>query len=292
MRPGLRLPAANLSHPAACLFDKILYLSDKALGTADDSPYSSHKIMCTAGSGMGEETGENPIRLLLLDNHGLFRASLGRFLASEPGLAVTGECATPSDALELLKHSTVDVVLLDFYLGPERGSNFMSAARNSGYQGVFLIVTGTADPRNAALALKLGAAGIFLKSDAADRLVLAIRLVARGGVWVDQKMIQLLAEELVEELPHIDDRRSEATLDDGERKVLLGILGGLTNKKIGGNLGLSESSVKAIVQRLFAKAGVRTRSQLVRVALEGSLASAARRRPISADLSPLEQSHG
>jgi DNA-binding NarL/FixJ family response regulator len=247
--------------------------------------------MCGAASEMGEEIGTNSIRLILLDNHALFRASLARFLALEHGFEVVGECGSPAEALGILRDSTVDVVLLDFYLGPEQGNDFIPAARKAGYQGRFLIVTGAADPRNVAVALKLGAAGIFLKSDAADRLVQAIRLVADGGVWVDQKMIQLLADELVEDRRHVDSPRSDTLLNDGERKVLLGILGGLTNKKIGGNIGLSESSVKAIVQRLFAKAGVRTRSQLVRVALEGSLAAAGRRTD-SVSLSVAEQSHG
>ena len=58
--------------------------------------------------------------------------------------------------------------------------------------------------------------------------------------------------------------------------MLLGILGGLTNRKIGDNMGLTESSVKNVVQQLFRKAGVKTRSQLVRVALEGSLGAARR----------------
>ena len=263
----------------------------KPLASAAIHHYISHKRRAPRNEGMGEQTGEHPIRLVLVDDHTLFRASLARFLASEPGLEVASECGTSSEALEALKNLTVDVVLLDFALGSERASDFMSAARQAGYQGRFLIVAGTTDPSNAALALKLGAAGIFLKSDAADRLVQAIRLVANGGVWVDQKMIQLLADRLVEERPYLADRASNTGLNDGERKVLLGILGGLTNKKIGGNMGLSESSVKAIVQRLFAKAGVRTRSQLVRVALEGSLAVAGWR-PDSANLSSAGQPRG
>ena len=220
---------------------------------------------------MDEQTEENQIRLLLLDEHGLFRASLGHFLASEPGFEVAGECGTSAEALELLKRSGVDLILLDFDLGSERGSEFISAARKAGYQGRFLIVAAAADARNSALALKLGASGIFLKSEALDRLVQAIRLVAKGDVWVDPKVIQLLADQLVERYPQLDDHRFDSPLEDRERKVLLGILGGLTNKKIGNNMGLSESSIKNLVQRLFVKAGVKTRSQLVRVALEGSL---------------------
>jgi DNA-binding NarL/FixJ family response regulator len=87
---------------------------------------------------------------------------------------------------------------------------------------------------------RVGASGIFLKSEPPDRLVQAIRLVRDGGIWV----------------------------------VLMGIVGGLSNRKIGENMGLLESSVKNFVQHLFSKAGVRTRSQLVRAALEGLLGPA------------------
>ena len=62
---------------------------------------------------MGQEIQEKQIRIVLLDDHGLFRASLARLLASEPGLEVAGECGTASEALEVLRGSAVDLVLLD-----------------------------------------------------------------------------------------------------------------------------------------------------------------------------------
>jgi len=114
---------------------------------------------------MDDRTQQNRIRLVLLDNHGLFRTSLARLLAMEPDLDVAGECGTPAEVLDLLKSSAVDVVLLEFNVSAENGSDFMSVAREAGYQGSFLIVAGSADVRNAAMALKLGASGIFLKSD-------------------------------------------------------------------------------------------------------------------------------
>jgi DNA-binding NarL/FixJ family response regulator len=103
--------------------------------------------------------------------------------------------------------------------------------------------------------------------------VQAIRLVASGAVWVDQKAMQFLADQLVDRT-QLDDPRSGSLLTEREEKVLLGILGGLTNRKIGDGIGLSESTVKSVVQQLFVRAGVRTRSQLVRAALEGSLGRA------------------
>jgi len=219
---------------------------------------------------MHEQTQENRIRLVLVDDQALFRASLGRFLASQPGLEVAGECGTATEALEILKGSSVDVVLLDLDLRTERADDLISAARRAGYTGRFLIVAGAADAQELAAAINLGASGIFLKSEAPDRLVQAIRLVASGAAWVDQKVIQLLADQLVDR-PQLGHRRSGNLLTEREEKVLLGILGGLTNRKIGDNIGLSEGTVKSVVQQLFVRAGVRTRGQLVRVALEGSL---------------------
>jgi two-component system nitrate/nitrite response regulator NarL len=218
---------------------------------------------------MSDQTQESRIRLLLLDDHGLFRASLSRWLASEPDLEVAGECGSSAEALEVLKGSTVDVVLLDFDVGAEHGNDFISAARQAGYQGRFLIVAASADLGNSAIALKLGASGIFLKSESPERLVQAIRLVGSGCIWVDQKVIQLLVDQLIDRHPALEAQRFNGPLEDRERNVLLGILGGLTNRKIGDNMGLSESNVKNIVQRLFGKAGVKTRGQLVRVAFEG-----------------------
>jgi DNA-binding NarL/FixJ family response regulator len=186
----------------------------------------------------------------------------------------TSECGTSAEALGVIKASAVDVVLLDFDVGTEHGNDFISVARQAGYQGRFLIVAGSADVRNAAIALKLGASGVFLKSEPPDRLVQAIKLVADGGIWVDQTIIQRLADQLVDWYARPDAQGPRGPLDERERNVLLGILSGLTNRKIGDNMGLSESSVKNIVQRLFGKGHVKTRAQLVRVALEGSLGSA------------------
>jgi len=222
---------------------------------------------------MNDQTQESRIRLVLFEDHGLFRAGLGRLLAAEPDLEVAGECSTSAEVLEVLKKSVANVVLLDFDVGTEYGNDLISAARKAGFQGRFLVVTGSTDVRQSAIALKRGASGIFLSSQAPDRLVQAIRFVCDGGIWVDQNVIQLLADQLIEK-SRLEDQRSSAPLEDRERNVLLGILEGFSNRKIGDNIGLSESSVKNTVQQLFRKAGVKTRGQLVRVALEGTLFAA------------------
>jgi len=220
---------------------------------------------------MSKQALDHRIRIVLVDELGLFRASLAHFLASEPDFEVVGECGTSAEALDLLKNSTPDVFLLDFEVGTDHGTDFMAAARQVNYQGHFLIIAGVPDVMKSALSLKVGASGIFLKSGPPERLLSAIKVVADGGVWVDPKVIQLLADQLIDQRPafgEADKERRGTLLDERERNVLAGIVGGLSNRKIGDSLGLSESQVKNVIQRLFTKSGVRTRSQLVRAALE------------------------
>jgi DNA-binding NarL/FixJ family response regulator len=214
---------------------------------------------------------ENRLRLLLAANHGLLRASLSRLLASEDGFEIAGECGAFPEALEIFSRGSVDLVLLDFDLEGGPASEFVSAARQAGYQGRVLILAETADPYHFAAAVKLGASGVFLKSDAPDRLVQAIRHVAAGTLWFDPKTIQLLADQCVAQASRSAGRPTGALMEEREQKVLRGILDGFTSRQIGASMGLSESNVKNILQALFAKAGVRKRSQLVRLALEASV---------------------
>jgi DNA-binding NarL/FixJ family response regulator len=220
---------------------------------------------------VNEQTRERRIRLVLLDDQALFRTSLGRLLAAEPGLEVVRECSNSAEALEVLSVSSVDVVLVDFDHATEGDDGFMLAARRKGYQGRFLVVAGAPDARDSARAIRLGAAGVFLMTEPPDRLVQAITFVANGAAWLDQRIIRLLAAQPMDRSLPLDGQKSASPLTDRDQKVLLGILEGLTNRRIGHGLGISEGSVKASVQHLFRKAGVRTRSRLVRAALEGSL---------------------
>jgi DNA-binding NarL/FixJ family response regulator len=226
---------------------------------------------------MSKQASDHRIRIVLVDALGLFRASLAHFLASEPDFEVVAECGTSAEALDLIKSSTPDVFLLDFEVGTDQGTDLIAVARQANYQGYFLIIAGVPDVHKSALSLKVGASGIFLKCGPPERLLKAIKVVADGGMWVDPKVIQLLADRLIDQRPAFGEggeKRQGTLLEERERNVLGGIVGGLSNRKIGVSLGLSESQVKNIIQRLFTKSGVRTRSQLVRAALEGSLGAA------------------
>src|ERR1019366_9301544 len=84
--------------------------------------------------------GMEPIRLLLIDDHILFRDGLSRLLALEPGLEVVAACGTIAEALDTLGRAPVDIVLLDYDLGEEQVSHFISSARRAGYTGKVLLV--------------------------------------------------------------------------------------------------------------------------------------------------------
>ena len=204
------------------------------------------------------------IRLLLLDDHALFRESLSRLLDTEPDFRIVAHCATSDEALEALARDPVDLVLLDFDLGEERGFEFIRRAREHAYTGrIFMVTAGMSDP-DSVRALGLGVCGIFLKNSSPALLTEAIHKVMAGETWIDQRCIHALVRAV--DNPGNRERRKQLT--DREREVLRGVFEGLSNKEIGAKLNVSEASVKSALQQLFVKTGVRTRSQLVRVALE------------------------
>jgi len=206
------------------------------------------------------------MNILVVDDHALFREAIARLLNAEPDFRVVAECGSVDEALAAIDRQTVDVVLLDYDLGEERGSRFVSLAAQRGFRGRVLVVTAGADlrERDVIQMISHGVAGIFLKHHPTATLAEAIRKVANGEVWLEQRFLEAL---LRAGSPPAEDS-GPARLTAREMQVLRGVLEGLANKQIGDRLEVSESSVKAALQQLFHKTGVRTRSQLVRIALE------------------------
>jgi DNA-binding NarL/FixJ family response regulator len=207
---------------------------------------------------------EHKIRLLLVDDHTLFREGLARLLEAESGLELVGHVASGDDALGLLEQQHVDVILLDFELGEKNGLHFFRAFQERSLHGKILLVTGGMSDADTLKALRQGASGIFLKHNPPADLVTAIRRVARGETWIDSSGLHSLVGASSATVKSPDN----SSLSQREQAVLKGVFEGLANKEIAAHLGISESYVKAVLQQLFAKTGVRTRSQLVRVALE------------------------
>jgi DNA-binding NarL/FixJ family response regulator len=204
------------------------------------------------------------IRLLLVDDHALFREGLARLLAMEPDFELAAPCSNVEEALRVLAATKVDLILLDHDLGLETGARLLDRITGTGFQGRVLVVTAGLSEAEATDLLRRGVTGIFLKHSSPELLAKAVRKVMAGEIWLDQRYLKLLLQESI--AAHAEDRVRR--LSERELEVLRSVFQGLTNKEIGVRIQVSESSVKATLQQLFLKTGVRTRSQLVRVALE------------------------
>jgi len=206
-----------------------------------------------------QNTLQNMTRALLIDDHALFRESVSEALAG-PGLIIE-HCATIGEGIRLLAERHFDIVLLDHDLGSERASLFLPAAWEAGVAVRVLVVTAWISENEARRLLQQGVAGIFLKQAPLQELKEAIRITVEGGTFLDPSFGQLSGGRRgqPEAAPMFSDR---------QKQVLRYVLEGLSNKEIAWRMQISESYVKAILQGLFQKTGVRTRGQLVRVALE------------------------
>jgi DNA-binding NarL/FixJ family response regulator len=205
------------------------------------------------------------IQILLIDDHSLFRESLSRLLETETDLEIVATYASASEALALPQLKQIDVVLLDYDLGHEQGTHFLDHSRGHGFVGRVLMVTAGMSDSVMLRALENGSSGVFLKHSSPNRLVEAIRKVYAGEVWLDPAVTRSI---IAAATGNTAAPRRAQGLTQREQAVLKGVFEGFTNKEIGARLGISESSVKAVLQQLFEKTGVRTRSQLVRIALE------------------------
>jgi len=203
------------------------------------------------------------IRLLLVDDHVMFREGLTRMFEREQDLKIVSQCASATEALALLRGAEVDVVLLDVDLGPERALDFVTAAKQAGFPGRTLIVTAGISEQEAVRLIQCGVAGILHKQNSTAVLCQAIRQVAAGEVCLEKAYLGSLFRSV--------DRSHgsrPAKLTERDREVLRYTLQGLSNREIAVKMALSESAVKASLRQVFGKLNVRTRAQAVKVALE------------------------
>ncbi len=207
------------------------------------------------------ESVQDTISILIVDDHALFRESVARLLSAEPDFEVAAHCGSVDEALQTLRQTHIDIVLLDVQLGEQDGTQFLRLAKQQGFDGRVLVVTAGIEESKVAELIHTGISGIFTKHNSADSLPQGIRDVMAGKVWFDQKLLQ---NAITGNL----SVRAQGRFTQRERQVLSLVFEGLANKQIAERIGVSESSVKATLQQLFSKTGVHTRSQLVRIALE------------------------
>jgi len=155
------------------------------------------------------------------------------------------------------------MVLLDVDLGNERALGFVEGARDAAFEGQILVVTAGISGQEAVRLLQAGVAGIIHKKHSGRILCESIRKLAAGESCLEEKYLTSL-------IRSVDRTRtaSNPKLTERDRALLRYILKGLTNREIGTHLQISEGAVKSSLSVLFEKLNVKTRTQLVKVALE------------------------
>jgi DNA-binding NarL/FixJ family response regulator len=199
----------------------------------------------------------NSTRVLVLCDQTVLRESLGRALASVGDIQVVGCCAGIAEALAVLIIHTADIVLLDNDLGQERGTAFLPLARAAGFRGYVVVLAAALPLGDANTFVRQGVSSICLKSQTLASVIETVRLAAAGVTSIDERYFRCAGEV-----------QSSERFTDREVALMRHVAQGLANKEIADRMAVSESAVKACLQRIFGATGVRTRSQLVGFALE------------------------
>lgn len=203
------------------------------------------------------------IRILIADDHTLFRDGMRRLLTSRPDLSVVGEAGTGDEVLEVLAAVPVDVVLLDIEMPGRSFADVLRviAARHPTTRVV--VLSGFEEDDWAVTALRAGALGFVSKGNPPVELFAAIAQAAEGRRYVSPHLAELLAAGLAGEPTPV-----AATPPSPREQEVLRLLGaGRTLKEIGGLLGVSPKTVSTYRARLLEKLGLRTTADLIRHAL-------------------------
>jgi two-component system nitrate/nitrite response regulator NarL len=203
----------------------------------------------------------NRARILIVDDHTVFRQGLRSLLEREPDFEVLNDCASVSEALAILRTENPDVILLDIDLGTHRGSDILNTRPQNRTKIPVIVLTAGLSGREEALLYERGAARILRKDISTSMLCTSIREVIHS-----QGLRRVFTDSTAAAAATPAMRRILFTTR--EVQVLQHVIEGRGNKEIAAELACSESAVKGIVQQLFRKTGTSTRSQLVRVALE------------------------
>src|SRR5579864_7902221 len=139
------------------------------------------------------QTKLNQIRVLIIDDHVLFRESVSRLLEAEHDLDVR-HCGSVDEGLAVVAQNPIDIVLLDFDLGDEKGSAFLGKSREAGFQGKILLLTAGVNELEAADLIRRGIAGIVQKHSSPAELSESIRVALSGKAWFEPEYLKKIIE--------------------------------------------------------------------------------------------------
>lgn len=211
------------------------------------------------------------IRLLIADDHLLFRQGLRRLLADEADFEVSAEASNGAEVLDAVRRHSIDVAILDLNMPGRCGADMIAQVKTKAPQVRILVLTMHSEEVQVLAALKAGAHGYMTKEEAADELATVIRKLAHGGRHVCQQVAERLAFCLSG--PE-EDRPLHTRLTPRELKILELLSQGRRGLEIAAELSLSEKTVSAHKANLLKKLNLHNSAELVLYAVNHGLNSA------------------
>jgi two-component system nitrate/nitrite response regulator NarL len=209
---------------------------------------------------------KNPIRIVILDNHTLFRAGIRRIIESKSGMEVVGEAGSLDESLELVTNLKPDIILVELNLTGQPELDILSSLVKASEGTRLILVTGTCDPMVQQKAVEDGAVGVVFKTQPPEVLIKAIEKVYAGEVWLERSLIANVLSRLSRNQPasKVDPETESITrLSEREKEVVRLIGKGLKNKRISTELCISETTVRHHLTSIYSKLGVSDRLELL-----------------------------
>lgn len=211
-----------------------------------------------------------PIRVLIADDHPLFRRGLVDLLEEAAGIEVVGEAASGVQAIELARQLQPDVVLMDVIL-PGGGVEATRAIRQHVPQTKVLMLTVSEAEEDLFGAIEAGASGYLLKEIEPEELVQAVRQVHAGQAILSPAVAVKVLQRMRREPEQLSTSAEPPTLTPREEEVIRLLAQGLTNQEIAQRLIVAESTVKTHIRNILQKTGTRNRAEVVAWAVRAGL---------------------
>ncbi|MDP9417222.1 MAG: response regulator transcription factor [Actinomycetota bacterium] len=221
----------------------------------------------------GASTAAEPIRVVVVDDHALFRRGLEMVLAQEEDIDVVGEAGDGAEAVELVQELTPDVVLMDVRMPKRGGIDACMAIKDVVPSAKIVMLTISDEEADLYDAIKAGASGYLLKEISIDEVAGAIRAVAGGQSLISPSMASKLLTEFATMVKRGDERPQVPAprLTDREMQVLKLVAKGLNNRDIAKSLYISENTVKNHVRNILEKLQLHSRMEAVVYAVREKL---------------------
>lgn len=211
-------------------------------------------------------------RILIADDHTIFRDGLRRLLESEPEFQVVGEAADGVEALQSVQQLKPDILLLDLAMPRMPGLETLRELATQGASVRVILLTAQIEKRQIIEALQTGARGVIMKDAATQLLLKGIRTVMGGQFWVGREAVADMVGYLRDKAAQQPPSPAKAYgLTKRELEILSTIVSGLSNKEIAQKFSLSEDTVKHHLTNIFDKVGVSSRLELALFAINHRL---------------------